>query len=682
MVDCNGCNDPEKPYGANETEMTRKKIVWIVFPLVAVTMIGLLLSVPRAYPSSSPPEYVPDEIIVRFKPNVRRTAVRNFGNRYNFSTLRRLASIEADSFKLPPGMGMKAALEILRRDTEVLYAEPNFYRYALKKIPNDPFFNKLWGLDNTGQVVNNTIGSFNADINAPEAWDLSTGSEVVIAVIDSGIDFHHPDLKNNLWENKGEIPGNGVDDDGNGYIDDVHGWNFTSYNPPGNKGNDNIIDSNYHGTHVSGVIAARGDNGLGTIGVCWNARIMTLKFLDAYGKGSISDEVAAIDYAIRNGAKIINASFGDFQFSNAEADAVGRAERAGILFVSAAGNDGNNNDSNPLYPASYRNDNIISVAASDQQDNLAEWSNFGFASVDIVAPGVNIYAPQPGREIVWSENFDDDLEGSWTLTPPWSHLWPTANRKSVYSGNGSLTSIPESADSATYASAVSPAVALGNRFNSRLVFYLKRRSDQGRDKLFVEIATRPEGPWNTRTIEILIPHLGTSVIYENGIGDDFIDWREAIVDIGNLDNLPTAYFRFKISAAENPDMDQDGWYIDEATISSSATNYNGPETDYYRYLSGTSTATPFVSGVAGLIWSRYPELTYCQVKSAILNGGDIKSSLDGQISYDRRVNAWNSLTLAADPLSLPSTCSNKSDDAGGGDSGAPCFIHVLGSPIP
>lgn len=651
-----------------------------VLPVLALTMFAFLFAVPPVPVAAQTARYVPGEIIVRFKSNLRKTEVRNFGNRHQFKGLRRFPAIGAAAFALPPETDVRKALTAVRRDPEVLYAEPNYYRYALETIPDDSFFNQLWGLKNTGQVVNNTAGLFNADIDAPEAWDVSTGNEPVIAVIDSGIDFHHPDLKVNLWTNPKEIPDNGFDDDGNGYIDDIHGWNFTGYDPPGARGDANIIDSNHHGTHVSGIIAARGDNGTGTVGVCWKARIMTLKFLDAYGEGSVTDEIAAIEYAVQNGARIINASFGDYQASEAEAEAIARAERAGVLFVCAAGNYGKNNDREPLYPASYRSGNILSVAASDQQDNLPEWSNYGNVSVDIAAPGVNIYAPQPGREDFWKETFDRDINGSWTLTPPWSHLWPTANRNTVHSGNGSLTNTLETGDGNFFpGTAASPAVNLTGCVNNRLVFYLKRRSVQGKDRLFVETATNVEGPWSKRAVEILIPHLGTSVVYENGVDGDFIDWREAMVDITNLDDARTAYFRFRISADGGLTEGIDGWYIDDPVISVSATSYNGPETDYYRYLNGTSAAAPFVSGVAALVWSCYPELSYCQVKNAILNSGDFRPGLDGRISSGRRLNAMKSLALAADPLSLPVSCG---DGAPGnsvdGDSDAPCWIGSMG----
>jgi subtilisin family serine protease len=185
----------------------------------------------------------------------------------------------------------------------------------------------------------------------------------VIAVLDSGVDYNHPDLFDNMWTNSGEIAGNGLDDDGNGKIDDVRGWDFVD--------NDNDpMDSDDHGTHVAGTAAAVGNNNIGIAGVSWTAKIMPLRFLDAFGSGSVADGIDAIDYAIDKGADIINASYGSYTFSAAERDAISRARTAGILFVAAAGNDSWNNDSlSKHYPSSYDLDNIIAVAATDQNDN-------------------------------------------------------------------------------------------------------------------------------------------------------------------------------------------------------------------------------------------------------------------------------------------------------------------------
>src|SRR5207249_2153722 len=189
-------------------------------------------------------------------------------------------------------------------------------------LPNDPSFPELWGLRNTGQ----NGGTPGADIHAERAWNVGTGSRTVrVAVIDSGIDYTHPDLAANIWENPGEIPGNGIDDDHNGYIDDVRGWNFVA-------NNNNPMDDNGHGTHVAGIIGAVGNNGIGAAGVDWHAKIMQLKFLGANGSGNLSDAIRALNYAVANGATVSNNSYAGGGYYQAFADAIENARQHGHIF--------------------------------------------------------------------------------------------------------------------------------------------------------------------------------------------------------------------------------------------------------------------------------------------------------------------------------------------------------------
>ena len=257
---------------------------------------------------------------------------------------------------------------------------PN-YQVQVAKASNDPQLQNLWGLK---------------EIAANEAWDLSSDSpEVVVAVIDTGVDFTHPDLAANMWTNPGELPGDGLDNDGNGYVDDVHGVNAA-------LGSGNPMDDNGHGTHTAGTIGAVGNNGVGVVGVAWRVKIMALRFLNANGGGTIADAIRAINYMVRMktqyGINIIasNNSWGGGGYSQPLHDAIERARDAGIVFVAAAGNEANNNDSSATYPAGYDLDNVISVAAVDKNLRLAYFSNFGQA-VDIAAPGVSIISTVPGN---------------------------------------------------------------------------------------------------------------------------------------------------------------------------------------------------------------------------------------------------------------------------------------------
>ncbi|MEM1170386.1 MAG: S8 family serine peptidase, partial [Cyanobacteria bacterium P01_H01_bin.35] len=253
--------------------------------------------------------------------------------------------------------------------------------------PNDTFFNLMWGLHNTGQ----TGGTSDADIDALEAWDIQTGSNnVVVGVIDTGIDYTHPDLANNMWTNPGEIPGNGIDDDGNGYVDDVYGYDFAY----GDNDPIDLVDG--HGTHVAGTIGADGNNGQGVVGVNWNVDLMAIKFLDDNGSGTTFGAIQAIEYATMMGADLTNNSWGGGGFSQGLYDAIAAAGAADSLFIAAAGNSGTNNDATPHYPDGYDLDNIISVASTDHNDNLSSFSQYGATSVDLGAPGSSIASTVPG----------------------------------------------------------------------------------------------------------------------------------------------------------------------------------------------------------------------------------------------------------------------------------------------
>jgi len=386
-------------------------------------------SISSGQPSKGP-AYVPGELLVKYRPSIRAAATEFYRTQWGISTLRTFRTIGAQHLKLPKELTVEEALEIYKNDPDVEYAEPNYYRY-ITATPNDTNFGRLWGLHNTGQNVNGTSGTADADIDAPEAWDITTGSsDVVVAVIDSGADYNHPDLSANIWTNPDEIAGNGIDDDGNGYIDDIRGWDFVD-------DDNDPVDSNNHGTHVAGTIAAVGNNSTGVTGVCWTAKIMVLRFLNAFGSGTTANSISAIEYANAKGAHVINNSWGGGGFSQALKDAI---DASSALVVCAAGNDGTDNAGTPHYPASYISTNIIAVAATDQNDNLASFSNYGATSVDVAAPGTNIYSSRPDRQTVWSDNFDDGSISDWT-TGGTNNAWNTTNSLS-YSASYSLTDSP------------------------------------------------------------------------------------------------------------------------------------------------------------------------------------------------------------------------------------------------
>ncbi len=275
----------------------------------------------------------------------------------------------------------------------VSYAQPDFRGQILATFPNDPDFSNLWGMHNTGQ----TGGTVDADIDAPEAWDVFTGTNsVVIAGIDTGIDYTHQDLVDNMWTNAGEIPDNFVDDDGNGVVDDVYGFNAVD-----NSGDP--MDDHGHGTHTAGTFGGVGNNSIGVAGVVWDVEIMALKWIASDGSGFTSDAVECIDYMtdmkVNHGVNIVasNNSWRVSSYDQALYDAIAASNAAGIVFVAAAGNDYSDNDTTPVYPASFDLPGIIAVAATDHNDLKADFSNWGATTVDLGAPGASIYSTLPGN---------------------------------------------------------------------------------------------------------------------------------------------------------------------------------------------------------------------------------------------------------------------------------------------
>ncbi len=334
-------------------------------------------------------DYVPDEVLVRFRSG-GAGAVNAAVGRAGALAAEPVRGTGFHRLRLPAGRAVTAALDALAPLGDVEWAEPN-YRVRTCRRPSGPRFDELWGMRNIGRhftsrscgEVDGTPGS---DIGAERAWDTNRGSHtVIVGVIDTGIDAGHPNLKENLWTNPGEIPDNNVDDDRNGYVDDVHGYDFVN-----RKGDPK--DEHGHGTHVSGTIGAAGRDATGVVGVNWETRLMALKFLDKYGFGDVAHAAEALAYARSFDVKVTNNSWGGGGFSKALYEEI---RKTPALFVAAAGNNAFDTDTMPSYPACYDLPNVIAVAASDPRDNLGCFSNFGQTSIDVAAPGVAVLSTLP-----------------------------------------------------------------------------------------------------------------------------------------------------------------------------------------------------------------------------------------------------------------------------------------------
>ncbi|GGK08316.1 S8 family peptidase [Luteimonas terricola] len=343
--------------------------------------------------------HVPGEVLVKFRDGVDAASQEAFYRNYG---VQKSATVRTDKgrgelalVRLPAGQGVASAVSALSKIGAIDYVEPNWI-YQHTDVSNDTYYadGTLWGMYGDATSPANQFGS-----QAGEAWNAGHTScgDVWVGVIDEGYMYSHVDLAANAGTNPGEIPGNGIDDDGNGYIDDVYGWDF--------DGNDNTVFDGVdddHGTHVAGTIGAVGGNGTGVAGVCWEVKLINAKFLGKRG-GTTANAIKAVDYMTdlktRHGLNMVatNNSWGGGGFSQGLKDAIGRADTAGILFIAAAGNSGADNDATDSYPSNYTNPNVVAVAALVKDGSMASYSQYGATTVDICAPGSAIVSTVPVR---------------------------------------------------------------------------------------------------------------------------------------------------------------------------------------------------------------------------------------------------------------------------------------------
>lgn len=548
----------------------------------------------------------------------------------------------------------KTTVEIvdqLKKDPNVEIAEPN-YIYKLQSIPNDPSFSMLWGLNNTGQDIDRTRGKVDADIDAPEAWELekSGQSDVIVAVIDTGVDYNHPDLKDNLWdgstckdENNSPIPGGCP----------KHGWNFV-------KNNNETYDLYGHGSHVAGTIAGVSGNNVGISGVSSknHNKIMSLKIGFDTDEIYLSSVVNSIAFAKNNGAKVINASFGGSDFSQIMKDSINLFPG---LFIAAAGNSANNADQRPLYPAAYDNANIISVAATDQNDDLAGFSNYGSTSVDVGAPGVNIYSSVPG--IVNYSFAQTTLENFEGVTPPnvpqgftKTGDWGVRDTSTTgVSGGGSNNALFADVLNRPYknnidSSIVSPKINLIDKSDGAISFNIRCDTEYDLQSFtdYLILSVSPDGNnWYLVDFfdEYYLDALNKAPLDPTGYAEHFFDFYLP-------ETFMTKNFQYRFLWHTDESVAGDlgvGCLVDGVSVGGNTFTPTGSNYDIYN---GTSMATPHVVGEAAVLMSYKPTLTPTQVKDAILNSGDSIPALQGKTVTGKRINLYNALSSVT---SNPST---------------------------
>jgi len=577
-------------------------------------------------------DYIEGEVLVSFAPALSAASALHAAASRGMSVAASFAALSGASGRqcLHLRSDSKSTQEMIAELSGVPgveIVEPNYVR-SIRTVPNDPRFSELWGLHNTGQ----TGGTAGADIGATEAWSVGrNASSVVVAVLDTGVHFTHEDLAANMW-------------DGSPLGFPNHGWNFAD-------GTDDPYDVQSHGTHCAGTIAAVGNNAVGVAGVAWNARIMAVKVLSDRGFGSSAVAVAGYDWVLarkNQGVNVvaINASFGGWEPSAVEREAIAALGNAGILFVTAAGNTDENIDEIPDYPGSYALPNMITVAASDHNDAKASFSSYGAASVHLAAPGVGTLSTVPRLLPVEPTLFFDDMEGG---DGKWRKgRWENATLSFIPDAAGSWgIVIDDAAYSPTHVWTSSPPSPRGSYHGivSRSDIDLTSLADTHCTLHLQAMYLLSETNWMDFYFS---KDGGETWQYADGRSraDSGGEWREMSLHIPR--EFRTERFRFGIGLDMAADTPGDFVRIDDVRVA--AAEIGGA----YDFKSGTSMATPHVAGAAALLAAAYPSENIEQRKRRILENVDRLEAWDGVVSTSGRLNLAKAL---GSPRSSGSGCS-------------------------
>ncbi len=592
--------------------MLRLPPLQLLQPLLAVCVWLAPAGLPAAMTPPSAAS-VESEAIVIFKPTA---TVRSVCEKHAVELVKTFTHLSADRqfcHVRAAGQTTAAIIARLAADPAVEFVEPNYYRtLAAMPVPNDTQFSKQWPLRNTGQLIVSvagtygTVGTPGADIHFLDAWGMAKPStaEIVIGVLDSGLDFVHPDLTPNLWSNPAEIPGDGLDNDGNGYVDDAYGYDFADGDP-------NPSDIFKHGTHLSAIIAGTINNAMGIAGAAFNARILPLKITHDDGTLSVDAELAAIDYAIGMKARgvnlvALNASFSSSIDSYGERDAIQAAGAAGIVFCTAAGNDHSDNTAVPVYPANYRLPNMIVVAASDSNDSLASYSNYG-TKVDLAAPGVDIYSARP----VWPTPYilppDGQPPVTATLTCGGTSYtgWAAVYSATTPGLTATLHNCGFGASPGDFPAAVNGNIALIQRSptgGATAATKVGNAMKAGAKAVILYMNSTSLVPLTLATPGLWIP--AQSISQADGLA-----LLAALPTTVTLATVPPP------GAAQAP----------------------GPSR-IYAFADGTSTATPFVTAAVAFAARNFPSETATQRVARVLNGVTPVGYLTGKVLTGGRLN--------------------------------------------
>ncbi len=593
---------------------------WFATAVLATTTILFVTKsasaqLKSAAPTAAQARYVPGEVLVKFKADATDAAIFSVVGSYGDEPLK-VMKRRVVHVKLKNGQSVEEAIASYQGDPSVLRAQPN-YLYNLHAVPNDALYGDLWALKNTGQTISsapypiNNPGLVGMDIDAEAAWDHITDcSSVIVAVLDTGINYTHADLATNMWDGGASYPN--------------HGWDFFDAD------NDPMpADGSPHGTHVAGIIGAVGNNASGTTGVCWTAKLMAVR---VGGEISVSSAAASdgVDFAVENGAKVINMSFGGPP-EQADADfydVINDARTKDVLIVASAGNKSNNNDINSITPCTFDLDNIICVAALDQAYELADFSNTGATSVDLGAPGTNIHSAVAGDRLI------EDFSTGWVLNGGWGI------------GSGDYC----------------PSVSLVNPSNFCTVFTATyaNNADDIAYKTFdlSDPAILAAGVHSELELGLNDANDSLSIALNGAGGNPFSISPIATILGPFIDVLPIGYDLAKsgcltATCSIGTRLQSDaggshlgahlfGFHIYRALVNATTSEL----------FDGTSMSAPMVTGVAALVWAFNPNYTYLDVAESIKKGGDAIPSLAGTTSTGRALDAMGSLRYINPPTGI------------------------------
>ena len=620
--------------------------VGLVFLMLAIS--GAVAALPDLVDNSKQSRtlYVEGELLVKAKKGYSISSAKQFISSSGDVVAKQVDNKGLMLVKLSKNDTVKAAMTRYKASSAYEVVQPNFRYYATATV-SDADFGELWGLKNTGQTLANPVygtnnpGTAGNDIDAEKAWDIQTDcSSKVIAVLDTGINYLHSDLTDNKWINPDELEiVNGADDGGNGITDDFYGADFID-NING-EGDPMPTDAEYHGTHVAATIAANGGKNLtGMTGVCQTAKLMSVRVLGSNG-GSTATVVAGMNYAVANGAKIINMSLGGGGFDTSFDNAITNAGDNGVVVIVAAGNDGVDTNSSAAYPCNYTQSNLVCVAALDQAYSLASFSNYGSTHVDIGAPGTNIYSAYP------SVQESEPLTG-WTNATGAPNKWAmtscTLSSGTVYPMLA--YPLPTACDGTGVGYDFGPYIDTQDEITYRnydfstylgasVEYYARVNTTDSNDFFAVGIDNSAgTNPFDSGTGD---------TVFESLFGNEGADgWY---LKSYSLDDCLTATcsigFRFK--------SDSTGTNTEGVSLIAMNINRVVAGSTQYTLLNGTSMASPHAAGVAALVYSYNPTYTAAEVATAIKNSGESIASLSGTTTTGKALNAFNALLYIQTP---------------------------------